>query len=116
MAEQEKHPARIQYLTKQRRPVAGEPYKLRFSLTRSANEEPLSGLEDVIVLASRAPGWQRRHTAQPLEDGLYEVVLAIDQPGAYYVSVAIPSLNLPFNELPFMTFRAVDASVAKVEK
>jgi hypothetical protein len=48
-----------------------------------------------------------------LEDGLYEVALAIDQPGAYYVSVAIPSLNLPFNELPFMTFRAVDDGASK---
>jgi hypothetical protein len=116
VAARKKHPARIEYLTKQRITAVGAPYKLSFSLTGSASEEPLSGLRDVIVMASRTPGWQRRHRAQPLKNGRYEVVLATDQPGAYYVSVAVPSLNLPFNELPFMTFRAVDDGASKEGK
>ncbi len=60
-----------------------------------------------MVIATRPPGsWQQRLVATSLGDGTYEVTVPSDQPGVYYVSVAIPSLGFDVTELPFMTFVA----------
>lgn len=102
----------LRFLTEEREVAAGAPVRLVFSLARrprGRDGAPLAGLQDVTVLATRPPGvWQRRQRAEPLEGGLYQAVLDPDSPGAYYVSVAVPSLGLDFTELPFLTLRAVD--------
>lgn len=100
----------LEFVAEERRVPAGEPLAVRFVLTRPGSDEPVSGLEDVVVLATRPPGtWQERQRAKPLELGLYEASFVADEPGAYYVSVGIPSLGLDFTELPYITFLAVTA-------
>ncbi|NIQ38333.1 MAG: hypothetical protein GTN81_07070 [Proteobacteria bacterium] len=114
VAEKEKHPVKIEFLTKERTVRVGEAFKVRFSLSRSLNEESISGLKDVVVLATRMPGtWQERQRAKPLGEGRYEVSFVADQPGVYYVSVAVPSFGVGFTELPYMSFRAMDGGTAK---
>jgi YVTN family beta-propeller protein len=114
-AEKEKHPVRLEFLNKERNISVGEPFKVKFSLKRSVNDEPLSGLKDVLVLTTRMPGnWQERKLAKPLGDGRYEVGLVADRPGVYLVSVGIRSLKVDVTELPYRSFRAT--KTAKAEK
>ena len=98
----------LEFVAEERRVPAGGPLAVRFVLTRPDSGEPVSWLDDVVVLATRPPGnWQERRRAEPLELGLYEASFAADQPGVYFVSVAVPSLGLDFSELPYITFMAV---------
>jgi YVTN family beta-propeller protein len=112
------HAARIEFLNQARSVPAGQPVAVRFSLVDPSSEKPLSGLQDVVVLATRPPGaWQERTRATPLEDGVYEASVPADQAGAYYVSVSVPSLSIDFTDLAYMTFVAVDGdSLAQGEK
>jgi DNA-binding beta-propeller fold protein YncE len=99
----------LEFVVAERRVAAGGPLAVRFVLTDGGSGEPLSGLEDVTVLATRPPGnWQERRAARSLGAGLYEASVTADEPGSYYVSVGIPSLGLDFTELPYVTFLAVE--------
>lgn len=107
----------LEFVVEERRVPAGGPLAVRFVLTRPGSDEPVSGLEDVVVLATRPPGtWQERRRAEPLEFGLYEASVAAEEPGVYYVSVAVPSLGLEFTDLPYITFMAVADSPTQEEK
>ncbi|MBW1882192.1 MAG: cytochrome D1 [Deltaproteobacteria bacterium] len=102
------HGVRVDFLNEQRQVVVGQTLELRFVLSEPATGAPLSGLNNVVVLATRPPGaWQRRRPASPLEDGRYQVSVPADEAGTYYVSVAVPSLGIDFADLPFMTFNAL---------
>jgi len=95
----------LEFLNIRRDNPVGEPYPVRFKLTRVTDGGAVTGLEDVTVIATRPPGtWQQRQRATPLGDGRYEVTIPADIPGIYYVTVAVPSLGLDVSELPFMTF------------
>jgi DNA-binding beta-propeller fold protein YncE len=110
-------PPEIEFLNQERRVPVGAPMQLRFALTHPGSDDPVSGLEDVMVLATRPPGiWQERIKASPLEEGLYQVDLVPEQPGAYYVAVAVPSLDVDYTEMRFMTFLAVDGEASGKEK
>ena len=107
--ERETGGVRLDFLAEQWKVPAGKPLDVRFVLMRPGSETPLSGLKDVVVLATRPPGsWQERLPARSLENGLYEATLPDVAPGVYYVSVSVPSLGLDFTDLPYVTFKAVD--------
>jgi YVTN family beta-propeller protein len=113
-AEKEKHRVRIEFLNKERQIPVQETFKVQFSLTRSLNNEPLSGLKDVVVLATRMPGnWQRRQVARPVGEGRYEVSLVPDRAGLYLIAVGVPSLKVHMAELPYRSFRAIERRTSK---
>ncbi len=98
---------KLEFLNTERESPVGEPYPVRFKLTRASDGGPVVGLDDITVIATRPPGsWQQRQQARSLGDGRYEVEVSSDQPGVYYVTVAVPSLGLDVNELPYLTFFA----------
>jgi hypothetical protein len=98
---------KLEFLNTERESPVGEPYPVRFKLTRASDGGPVVGLDDITVIATRPPGsWQQRQRARSLGDGRYEVEVSSDQPGVYYVTVAVPSLGLDVNELPYLTFFA----------
>jgi len=112
-AELDAQPVLLAYLNEEHRVAAGEPLTVRFTLARARGGEPLTGLEDVVVMATRLPGaLQERTRAEPLENGRYEATVTVAEPGAYYVSVAVPSLGLNFDQLPYISFVAVAAEPA----
>jgi hypothetical protein len=116
VAENERQPVQLQYLNEDWNIPVGKPFPLRFALRRSGSEEPIDGLQDVVVLATRPPGnWQHREPAKPLGEGRYEVSLMADQPGVYYVSVGIPSLGLDFTKLPYISLRAAKEDLVERE-
>ena len=107
---------RLDFVGEERRVPAGQPLSVRFLLARPDTDEPVSELRDVTVLATRPPGyWQERRRATPLGYGLYEVSFPADEPGVYYVSVAVPSLGLDFTELPHTSFMAVPGGAQTAE-
>jgi len=104
---------KLDFVAEERRVPAGQPLSVRFLLARPDTDEPVSDLRDVMVLATRPPGnWQERRRATSLGYGLYEVTFPADEPGVYYVSVAVPSLGIDFTELPHTSFMAVPPAVA----
>jgi hypothetical protein len=113
-AKKKKHPVKLAFLNTERNVSVNEPFKVTFSLTRSADDEPLTGLKDVLVIATRMPGnWQERQQAKPVGEGRYEVSLVPDQPGVYLVSVGVPSFGVDVTELPYRSFRAIEHKVSK---
>ena len=100
----------MEYLLKERTVAAGKTVKLQFRLTDPASEQVRTDLDDVRVLYFKSPGTLRtERTARRLEDGIYEAELPIPQAGAYYVYVGSPSLDVGYNDLPFLTLRALKA-------
>lgn len=105
-AGKEQQSVRLEFLDKERAIPLYEPFRVRFSLTRASNGEPLSGLRDVVVLSTRMPGSrQQRQLAKSIGEGRYEVSLMAEQPGVYLISIGIPSLQVDMSELPYRSFR-----------
>lgn len=101
-------PLAVEFLIEERKVPAGENVALRFRLTDPASEEARTGIEDVGVLFYRVPGHDRTEiAAREVAGGVYEAVLPIRKPGAYYVYVGVESKQLPYGKLPYLTLRAV---------
>jgi hypothetical protein len=86
---------------------------LRFRLREPATGRTRAGLADVRVLYFRAPGQDRTEVrAEEAGDGIYQVMLPITMPGAYYVYVAVPSARVGYADLAFFTMRATTGATA----
>lgn len=108
VAQDQKHPVELEFQTTTRLLAVGENFPIEFSLKRSFDKTPLVDV-DVRVLAMRPPGiWQERIKASSLGDGRYEASITVDEPGAYYITVAIPAMGLDHTELPYFSFRATN--------
>ncbi|MBV9924314.1 MAG: beta-propeller fold lactonase family protein [Acidobacteria bacterium] len=84
----------------------GRSYKLRFKVVGSAGQ-PRDDLKDVGVMTFLAPGiWQERFWSKPVGGGVYEVSFTPPSEGVYYIYFNCPSLNLEYNQSPFLTLRA----------
>lgn len=86
----------------------GETHNLRFRVTDSRSNKPITNLNDVGVLVFLAPGiWQQRAWAKNLGEGLYETSFVPPQAGVYYVFFQCPSLEIQFNQISPLTLQAV---------
>lgn len=100
-------PPGIEFLTQQRSLQVGRDFKLKFALKYPDGALPETRIDNIQVLMTRPPGvWQQRQKARLLDDGSFETVIKPDQSGVYYVSFAIPELNIDFTELPYISLRA----------
>ena len=107
----ESRPYEIRYEDFRRRVAVGEEVALRFKIHDAVGGEEKSGLDDVQVLTFLAPGtWQKRHTARALGEDGYEVVFQPPRKGVYYVFVQAPSLGFGFQNSPYRTLIAGEAS------
>lgn len=87
--------------------MVNTPTPVRVRLTQGREARPQTGLTDVALryfLAPSAPA--REAPAREVGDGIYEAMLDLPQPGAYYLHVGAPSLKLRFGDQPFATLRA----------
>lgn len=105
----------VTFLNMDRRVSAGGAMSVRLLVVREGTDEPVEGLQDVGVIAMRAPGrWQMRDRARAVGEGVYEVEVPADEAGAYVVTVAIPSLGLDYTDLPFCrSLKSLGPSIAK---
>ena len=110
LAEAERKPV-VRLQRDERSVVTGEPQQLRLQLWDPNTEQYLEGLKDVRVRYFRAPGFGRTEVQAPeVEPGVYAADVLFRRPGAYYVYVSVPSRELEFADLPFLTLRGVHAA------
>ncbi|MGH8510058.1 MAG: cytochrome D1 domain-containing protein [Gammaproteobacteria bacterium] len=85
----------------------GERVRLQFKLIDPDTKQAKAGLNDVRALTFLAPGiWQRRHLAQPVSEGVYEIEFVPPQPGIYYVYIECPTLGLGLNNPQYLVLEA----------
>jgi len=100
-------PVAVEFLDDNFHPRAGSPAPLRFRLVDPVAGTPLTDVPDVLVRYYRAPRFNLTETAaRALGDGVYEVDVFPDRPGAFYAYVAAPSLEVSYSDLDFLTFVA----------
>ncbi len=110
LAEAEREPV-LRLAGDDRNVVTGEPQQLRLRLWDPNTEQYVEGLEDLQVRYFRAPGFGRTEVAATeVEPGVYAAEVLFRRPGAYYVYVSVPSRELGFADLPFITLRGVRAT------
>lgn len=96
----------------------GEPVKIRFKITDSATNTPVSKLEDVHVLAFEPPGlWQQRQWAKEVGKGIYEIEQVFPHDGIFHVMIEVSSRGTEFRSLPYTAVTVasnVQAGKAKI--
>ena len=108
-------PIRVQPLIKERQIRVGEETRLRFKVT-DWQSQPKASLKDMGVLTFLPPGiWQDRQWAKPLGEGVYEVTFTATDAGVYYVFFQCPSLNVRYNEIPYLMLEASNEKVTTKE-
>lgn len=98
---------KVEYLMASREFKAGGKALVRFRVFDGATRQPMTGLDDMLAKSLLAPG--RLPVVKPARevgDGLYEVEVALPQPGAYYVYVGSRKLGKGFIELPYVSLLA----------
>ena len=86
--------------------TASTPTPVRVRLTQGREAKPQTGLTDVALRYFLAPSSPAREVpTREVGEGVYEAVLDLPQPGAYYLHVGAPSLKLRFGDQPFATLR-----------
>ena len=109
MAQKELPPS-VEYLVEDRQVVIDEDFRLRFRLVNPNDDSVMDGIEDVSVRYFQAPNRGRTDlAASEVEPGVYEAALGLPRSGLYYVYVAAPSRDLGFDDLPYLSLRAVTA-------
>ena len=110
LAEAEREPV-VRLVNDKRAITAGQTEELRFRLWDPNVEEYIEGLQDVRVRYFRAPAMGRTEVgAEEVEPGVYAAEVNFRRPGAYYLYVAVPSMDLEFSDLPYLTLRGVHAA------
>jgi hypothetical protein len=108
---QARHPAAVEYLLAERDVSSGQTLALRFRLTEPGTGAPKLGLTDARVLYFLAPGRNRTEVAaREIGNGVYEALLPLPEPGAYYVYARSASLKARDQDLPYLTLRARPAA------
>jgi hypothetical protein len=86
---------------------------VRVKLTDPRTRAPRTGLGDVTVLQHRAPGLDRTvTTAREVGEGVYEAAAQVGPAGAYYFFVAVPSLGVRWDQLPYRSLVISEAAPA----
>jgi YVTN family beta-propeller protein len=108
LLERDLDPIAIEYLTEDRFIPVGETVPVRFRLTDPATQAPPAELDGVRLLYYAASGQGRTTVAaRPLGEGVYEADVRAPWPGAYYVWVSAPSLDVKYQDLPYFSLRAM---------
>ena len=80
----------------------GAPVTVRVKLLDATTRAPRTGLDDVQVLFHATPGGARGEAAaREVGEGVYEASFVPGRTGVHYLFVAVPSLKVKPNDLPF---------------
>lgn len=103
-------PVKVTPLFTQERFPVGKPVKLDFALHPHDKAEPITGLQDVQLLATTESGrWHQQlpaveHSKVP---GVYRAEFNFPQPGVYFLHIGCRSQGLEFNHPQFILVQAV---------
>jgi YVTN family beta-propeller protein len=104
-------PVKIEYLTTQRQFSVGETAALRFRLSEGRSGRPMPGVAGVSALHFLAPGRGRTETpVTEVGNGIYEARVPLTDAGAWYVYVAVPSLKMGYDKLPYYSLQSSEAA------
>jgi len=104
----------VEYLQDSQRVAPNSEMSLRFRLTSDTTDQPITDVEGVSVLLFRTPGADRTVVKAVAQgDGIYSASLPIGRPGGYYVHVGVPSRNIGYSKLPYLTLAAVNGEVSQ---
>ncbi|WP_309246555.1 YncE family protein [Ramlibacter montanisoli] len=107
-------PLAVEFDQRSRKAAAGAPLALRFKLIDPATRLAKAGIKDARVLYYLAPGRGRSEApVKEIGDGVYEARVQLAQPGAYYVHVGVPSLDMGYGKLPYFTLMATPAAATR---
>ena len=82
---------------------------LKFKISDSITQKPVSGLKDVQILIFEPPGiWQRRIWAKESAPGIYEVTDLFPHEGFFRVMTQIESRGIRYANLPFTNLVVVN--------
>lgn len=99
--EDDKTPVTVRILSAERSLRVGEGLTLRFALTESQTNTPVSGSDDVYVMATLASGlWTDRFRAMSLGAGIYEVHLTPPRAGVYTIQFASAAPRMVITQPP----------------
>ena len=86
----------------------GSPYVVRFRIVQGKQKTRRSGVGDVQVRYFLAPSSRAQAVAaREVGEGVYEVPLTLDQPGAWYLHVRAASLGAGFDDKTFASVRVL---------
>lgn len=98
----------VEFLPEAQPVIAGQTAVVRFRLRRGGDGKPWSGVRDVQLRYFLAPSSRPlQMPATELSDGVYEVRLELDQPGAWYLHVLSPELGLTGAEQAYTSLRVL---------
>lgn len=97
--------------------VGPERYRtVRFQVSRGVGGTPHAGLDDLRVRYFLAPTSRPREVAtREIGEGLYEAMLELPDPGAYYLHVGSESLGLRFGDQPYTSVRRTIRTVKQAQ-
>lgn len=97
----------IETLSRERKITVGEPFVLRFRIVRPRMDEVVSGVSDLIVQATLAPGtWFEKYRASEVANGVYEVAFTPQRAGSYYLTFSSSELKMNSKQFPYFVFIA----------
>ena len=86
----------------------GSPYVVRFRIVQGKQNTQRSGVKDVQVRYFLAPSSRAQSmAAREVGEGVYEVPLTLNQPGAWYLHVRAASLGAGFDDKNFASVRVI---------
>jgi YVTN family beta-propeller protein len=101
-------PPAVEYLAKDTAAKVGGKSPFRFRLRSPETGDPVAGVRDVMVRFFSVGSTARTDLpATEVEPGVYEAVIAVSQPGTYYVYIGSPSLKVKFGDIPFTTLLGI---------
>jgi YVTN family beta-propeller protein len=87
----------------------GQPVGIDFKVADELSKAPRTKLENLSVLAYRAPGvWQKRLAPQETAEGIYSVVFSPPDAGIYYVQLLQGRNPVPLHDGQQLIFEAVE--------
>lgn len=97
--------------------VSPDKYRpVRFQVSRGPDNAPHPGIEDLRVRYFMAPSSRPREVAATeVSAGLYEAMLELPDPGAYYLHVGSSSLGMAFGDQPYTSVRRTAATLKQAQ-
>ncbi len=97
----------IEALSRERKMALGQPFVFRFRIVRPRKNEAVTGVRDLMVQATLAPGtWFEKFKASEVGDGVYEVSFTPQRPGSYYLTFSSSQLRMNAKQFPYFVFIA----------
>lgn len=108
-AEDNRKAIQVQFLTQAREIKAGQNLAFKFALVETQKNVPLSGIEDVYLVATLASGLRsERYRAISMGEGIYEATLTLSMPGVYNIYFSIPSRKMTLTDLSSLMLRVTE--------